>query len=157
MSTPKSFRPFLPVRRDIFALVMSLSLAGCAENRQPSGNGDASGSIDAGVEAGTPTTSNSDGPASDRTNSCTGDFRTWRYETSGCGAGAPAPVCGAAFDAGCLLGYICTCAGKWEPTCYGVTKEPWSYLVPQNPLAPGQAPVTGAPCDPTVVPDGGVR
>jgi hypothetical protein len=158
MNTRRHFSAFRMVLADIVALVASLALAACADGRQPPGNHQAIGNIDGGIEGGTPTMSNGgDGSVPDGSNSCTGDFRTWRYETPGCGASKPARVCGAAFDAGCLSGYICTCAGKWEYACERVSKEPWSYVVPQDQVVQGKEPPLGGPCDPTVVPDGGVR
>jgi hypothetical protein len=141
MSTRAQFLGFRSVPADILALVASLALAGCG--RQSGGDDRVTGNIDAATEAG----------ASTGGGSCTGYFRSWRYETAGCGASAPARVCGEAFDAGCLSGYICTCAGKWEAACARVSLEPWAYLIPSG----GQEPPPGGPCDPTVVPAGAIR
>jgi hypothetical protein len=144
-------------RGDIFAVVASLALTACPHDSQTTGK------VDAPVEAGSPQGSNDgpkgsndgDGPVPDATDDCTG-LRTWRYDSPGCGARTPARVCGGALDAACLGGYICTCAGKWKTTCFRALTEPWSYLVPPDKVPQGQAPVDGTPCDPAVVPDGGI-
>jgi hypothetical protein len=138
-------------RADIFAMVASLALTACREDSPAIGN------VDGSVEAGAPSDASSveAGAPSDASDSCSGK-RAWRFETPGCGASAPARVCGGYLDAACLGGYICTCAGKWQTTCFRAAAEPWSYLIPPDKVAPGRAPRDGTPCDPAVVPDGGV-
>jgi hypothetical protein len=139
-------------RTDIFAMVASLALTACSEDSSPIAK------VDGSVEAGSPSDASSveAGAPPDASDTCTGG-RAWRYETPGCGAHAPARVCRNGYlDAACLGGYICTCAGKWQTTCFRAAAEPWAYLIPPDKVSPGQAPRDGTPCDPAVVPDGGV-
>jgi hypothetical protein len=60
---------------------------------------------------------------------CTGAGQAWHYTAPGCGANAPAPMCGGAGMDACFAGYYCGCDGVVRGNCDGWSSAPFAYYV----------------------------
>lgn len=101
---------------------------------------------EAGSEAGGEVAGEAGGEAGAEAGSCSAGL-VLRFTSAGCGASAPAPVCGSPTMDACGGHNLCACDGTVIETCEGWATRAWAYRLPGT-AAP-------ASCDPLMMPDGG--